>query len=262
MRGLSRHASSTTSKAILYLLSAAAVLLFAGCASEGTLDPQVVGFELSVTPAQMNAVPGERCVLLVTLDPSLHGSSRAPVEISGSCPGAEVSVEHALLKPGEVAEVTVIPGAELPAGQDPNLDYFLAPTIRGARGGIAHHRARRPDRPAVLHRRHRRASGDRARAFHPLAGAGPSRAGHHRWHRVDGDDAGAGAGRRPLLVLLGRMGDARGMARDDCAIRLDADRAEAAVHGDAPRDRLRDQLALGGPGAGSIAITPNGWLWR
>ena len=138
MRELSRHASSTTSKAILYLLSAAAVLLFAGCASDVTLDPKVVGFELSVTPAQMNAVPGERCVLLVTLDPSLHGSSRAPVEISGSCPGAEVSVEHALLKPGEVAEVTVIPGAELPAGQDPNLDYFLAPTIRGARGGIAH----------------------------------------------------------------------------------------------------------------------------
>jgi hypothetical protein len=66
-------------------------------------------FSLHVVPQQMSpTVPGQRCVLLITVEEegSIHGEA---VAVSISAPGAAVTVEPSEITSGEVAEVTLIP---------------------------------------------------------------------------------------------------------------------------------------------------------
>ncbi len=113
------------------------LLCLTGCYPlEDLIEP--VPFSLRVVPTEMgDTIPGQRCVLLVTVESEESGLWGAlPVTISASAPGATVMLEHRNIRPGQVAEVTVIPQA--PQGWDPNDagGRTLTATIRGQRGGL------------------------------------------------------------------------------------------------------------------------------
>jgi hypothetical protein len=113
------------------------LLCLTGCYPlEDLIEP--VPFSLRVVPTEMgDTLPGQRCVLLVTVESEESGLWGAlPVTISASAPGATVVLEHQNIRPGQVAEVTLIPQA--PQGWDPNDagPQTLTATIRGQRAGL------------------------------------------------------------------------------------------------------------------------------
>jgi hypothetical protein len=84
-------------------------------------------FNISVVPTYVReSVPGQRCVLLVTVS-DLEGGEGGPVEITATAPGASVEIEGGEILPGEVAEVSVIPD---PVDRESNITV----TITGKRG--------------------------------------------------------------------------------------------------------------------------------
>jgi len=107
---------------LLALLPVAA----AGCAPAGESGEP---FDITVYPDALkgNAIPGQRIVFLVIVKDSAAGG--AAIAISAQAPGAKVSVNPKTIKPGQVAEVTVIPAAAQ-AGKS------LEVTISGRRGGL------------------------------------------------------------------------------------------------------------------------------
>ncbi len=67
-------------------------------------------FTLNAFPAAMEAIVGQRCVFLVTVEEMETGIETGhQVEISATGQGVDILVEPVLLTPGEVCEVTVIP---------------------------------------------------------------------------------------------------------------------------------------------------------
>jgi hypothetical protein len=113
------------------------LLCLTGCFPlEDLIEP--APFSIQVVPTEMgDTIPGQRCVLLVTVESEESGFWGAlPVTISASAPGATVVLEHQNIRPGQVAEVTVIPQA--PQDWDPNDagGRTLTATIRGRRGCV------------------------------------------------------------------------------------------------------------------------------
>ena len=84
-------------------------LIFTGCWFEP--GPEPGAFSLTVLPEQMeDAVPGQICVFLVSVEDEGAGSGReTAVSISASASGATLSVEPEMISPGEIAEILVVP---------------------------------------------------------------------------------------------------------------------------------------------------------
>lgn len=123
------------------VLVVATVVVVGGCgAGSSATNGLPGGFTLIVNPEVMNALPGERCVLLATVSEAGRPPHPNPVEIVTTCPGAEVEVENPLILPGEVAEITVIPGARAASQLDPGgpePDYILTAVITATRSGTS-----------------------------------------------------------------------------------------------------------------------------
>ncbi len=84
-------------------------------------------FTIQVVPeSARESAPGQRCVLLVTVGEDGSNEGR-PVRISAFADGATVVVEHEVIVPGEVAEVSVIPEAAM-------TNQNITVTIVGRRG--------------------------------------------------------------------------------------------------------------------------------
>lgn len=86
-------------------------------------------FSLEVVPDYMEAIVGQRCVLLVELSEGKDGS---PVDVSASVDGAEVIVEYAPLEDDEVAEVSIIPDSS--SLKDTIWGDTITVMIKGERG--------------------------------------------------------------------------------------------------------------------------------
>lgn len=73
-----------------------------------SLDP--TAFTLDVQPVQFNGhtIAGQICLFLVTLRQEANASTE-PVTLTVAAVGAEVPVKTAALKPGDVAEIVVLP---------------------------------------------------------------------------------------------------------------------------------------------------------
>ncbi len=104
------------------------VLLCATCTPNPPPEPSTFGLEIH--PAIVfELIPGQHCVLLVQVVNEMAGTGQGePVALTADAPGATVTVEPASLTPGEVAEVTVVPG-EAAVGQE------LTVTVTGSRSG-------------------------------------------------------------------------------------------------------------------------------
>lgn len=110
---------------------------------------QAPSFSLQVMLEQMNdAIPGQKCVLLVSIEDAGCGCGQdAAVSLSGSAPGAQVSVEPETITAGEVAEVTMIPEESILARprrdndeppviiDDEDEPWTVTATIRAERDG-------------------------------------------------------------------------------------------------------------------------------
>ncbi len=109
------------SSMVLAAILAYAIYLMQG-GPEGSSD-----FNISVVPTYLReSVPGQRCVLLVTVA-DLEGGEGGAVEITASAQGATVEIEGDRILPGEVAEVSVIPD---PTETERNVTV----TVTGRRG--------------------------------------------------------------------------------------------------------------------------------
>lgn len=86
-------------------------------------------FSLEVVPDYMEAIVGQRCVLLVELAEEEDGK---PVDVSASVDGAEVIVEYAPLEDDEVAEVSIIPDSS--SLKDTIWGDTITVMIKGERG--------------------------------------------------------------------------------------------------------------------------------
>ena len=84
----------------------ATLVLMTGCGDDDGVS-QPVDFTLSVVPTEItDSVPRQRCVFLVTVA-NAGGAAAEAVTITGAAPGADVTVEHEALLPGEVAEIPI-----------------------------------------------------------------------------------------------------------------------------------------------------------
>jgi hypothetical protein len=110
------------------------VLLVCGCSCLSG-SPSSEPFTLSITPSSIDANPGQQCVFLVSAPNVPGGTGDEAVEITATCPGATVAIEHSPVHQGESAEVTVIPGSERPASAPPTGGWTLTVKIRGDRAG-------------------------------------------------------------------------------------------------------------------------------
>lgn len=110
------------------ILGAALAMLGTACGDDD--GGEAAPYELDVFPAQMQAIEGQRCLLLVQLAPDVPDDDGSEVNISARADGAEVIVHGQVLTPGVVAEVEVIPDAA-------SVDTTLTVTISGARNGLA-----------------------------------------------------------------------------------------------------------------------------
>jgi len=119
---------------------AAAILAVGGCDLLWTwLTP--TPFSLAVVPTEIvDSLPGQNCVLLAT-----YGNDDAPavcwgdyVRVSAEAPMAAVAVEPAVIGPGEVAEISVVPDRnQLPPPEEfPEGGVTLNVTVRAERGGL------------------------------------------------------------------------------------------------------------------------------
>lgn len=123
-------------RVLLFILVAA---LICGCDGSRKFIHVAPDFRLFLTPESMNAIPGERCVLLVTgasLMPDPDGIVD-PIRISASCPGLTATVENNVIAYGEVSEITVIPEGLAPSQNSPD-DYTIIVRVTGKRGDISH----------------------------------------------------------------------------------------------------------------------------
>jgi hypothetical protein len=115
------------------LCLAAVVVCIAGC---DLLKPKQFG--IAVVPEKIaDSIPLQQIVILVTTE-ELEGLGVGvlPVEVTAICPGATVQVQNQNIRPGDVAEVVVIP-SKLAAGVQPSDDgRDLTLTIQGSRGGL------------------------------------------------------------------------------------------------------------------------------
>ena len=76
------------------------------------------------------SMPGQRVVLLVVTEDTEEGDGYGEaVEVSATASGAEVSVNNPAIKPGEVAEVIIIP-------DQASINKILTITINGDRSGF------------------------------------------------------------------------------------------------------------------------------
>ena len=104
---------------VLLPLLAAGLLWSCGDSDSSPSGPEAgEAFALRIVPGQMNpAVPGQRCVLLVTMDPATGGAAR----LRGHADDAEVRVEPPTLEPDGVAEISIVPSA----GVDGDISVLL-----------------------------------------------------------------------------------------------------------------------------------------
>jgi hypothetical protein len=79
----------------------------------------------------LQAIPGQRCILLITAVDEGDGGTGTPITLSATEPTglATVAVHPQAITPGQVAEVTVTPS---PA----SVNQALTVTVTGARGGL------------------------------------------------------------------------------------------------------------------------------
>ena len=95
-------------------------------------EPEPAGFTLSVVPQQMyDAINGQLCVLLVTVEDDADVTTTGPISITATANDATVTVEPAEIIPGEVCELTVIPAVTFPDGFEPSLDDISMPYGEG-----------------------------------------------------------------------------------------------------------------------------------
>ncbi len=96
-------------------------------------------YTLQATPKEItDTIPGQRCALLVTVTDA-DVPSAWPTRITADAPGATVTVENALIRPGDVAEVTVIPLplAQATAQSTDGEGRDITATIHAERAGVA-----------------------------------------------------------------------------------------------------------------------------
>lgn len=117
-----------------FLLLAAATLAATACIG-GCDVVSSKEYTMTATPTEIDdAIPLQQCVILVTVeDAEGYGLVTSTVKITASAPDAEVAVQNASIKPGEVAEVIVIP-EEL--DDDTDADREITVTIHGTRGDL------------------------------------------------------------------------------------------------------------------------------
>jgi hypothetical protein len=110
------------------------VVLLYGCPGPGPAT-----FTLTVVPEEIeDTIPGQLCVLLVTIEEVDSAATNGSVTITASAQGATAVVERDTLTEGEVAEVsvTMLPpeaGAVEPAGESEGWPCNV--TVRAERGG-------------------------------------------------------------------------------------------------------------------------------
>jgi len=86
-----------------------------------------------VTPDVVrDSIPGQRCVFLVTVE-NEAGECGLPVCVTASATGADVTLQPALLWPGLVGEITVVPA---PATETAEGGRDITVEIRAWRGGF------------------------------------------------------------------------------------------------------------------------------
>jgi hypothetical protein len=87
-------------------------------------------FKIAVLPTQLQgfSIAGQHVVFLVTFADEGQADGQ-PVTIAAQADGAQVNVEHATIKSGEVAEITVIPAAA-------SIGHSVAVTFIGQRGSV------------------------------------------------------------------------------------------------------------------------------
>jgi hypothetical protein len=112
--------------ALTAVLLITALSLSAGCSSE-----DLVVFHIQVIPEQLNgdAIAGQQCVFLVTVVHEGEGGSEKAVSLSATAPGSTVAVNPQAIVPGQVAEVTVIPGQA-------SIGNNIEVTVLGERGEL------------------------------------------------------------------------------------------------------------------------------
>ena len=109
------------------VLLTTALSLSVGCSSE-----ESVIFHVQVIPEQLNgdAIAGQHCVFLVTITQEGEGGgSGKAVSLSATAPGSTVAVNPQAIVPGQVAEVTVIPGQA-------SVGNKIEVTVLGERGKL------------------------------------------------------------------------------------------------------------------------------
>lgn len=130
------------------LMVAALAAALAGCGDGDRPRPAPVAaapapFSLEVFPTSMAAIPGQRCVLLVRAADTGSGEGQGePVMVSASATGPSLTVEHASVGPGEVAEITALtdglaPGSSVQVvvvGQRRGLQESRAVTLEVVQG--------------------------------------------------------------------------------------------------------------------------------
>lgn len=110
--------------------------LLCGCPGTGPAT-----FTMKVTPEEIDdTIPGQVCVLLVTIEENDPTAAAGPVTITATAEGATAVVDHGTIVAGEVAEVsvTMLPpevGAVEPA--DELEGWPCTAVVRAERGGMS-----------------------------------------------------------------------------------------------------------------------------
>ena len=117
-----------------FFFASALVVFLCGCPGPGPTT-----FTLKVVPEEIeDTIPGQSCVLLVTIEEDDPAARTGPVTITASAQGATAVVEHGTITEGEAAEVsvTMLPpedGGVEPA--DESEGWSCSVTVRAERGG-------------------------------------------------------------------------------------------------------------------------------
>lgn len=112
------------------------MVFLCGCPAPGPAT-----FTMKVVPEEIeDVIPGQVCVLLVTIEEEDPAAAARPVAITASAEGATAVVEHGTTAEGEVAEVSVttVPpevGLVEPANEPEGWPCNV--TVRAERGGIS-----------------------------------------------------------------------------------------------------------------------------
>jgi len=112
------------------------VLFSCGCPG-----PEPATFTMKVAPEEIeDTIPGQVCVLLVTIEEDDAAAAAGPVTITATAEGATAVVAHGALAAGEVAEVSVtmlppLAGAVEPANGPEG--WSCTAVVRAERGGVS-----------------------------------------------------------------------------------------------------------------------------